>query len=85
MKVQNDDPLPCDILLLASSDKDGLCYIETKNLDGETNLKIKKCHKDMQEVFHEEKVLLQVEGEVVCEKPNNAIYKFEGTAKIKQI
>jgi hypothetical protein len=37
----------------------------------------------MQEAFHEEKVLLTVEGEVTCEKPNNAIYKFEGTAQIK--
>ena len=69
--------------MLASSDENGLCYVETKNLDGETNLKIKKVHTDMQEAFHEEKVLLTVEGEVTCEKPNNAIYKFEGTAQIK--
>ena len=69
--------------MLASSDVNGLCYVETKNLDGETNLKIKKVQTDMQEAFHEEKVLLTVEGEVICEKPNNAIYKFEGAAHIK--
>lgn len=30
-------------------------------------------------------MLLDVDGEIICEKPNNAIYKFEGMAKIKQI
>ena len=69
--------------MLASSDVNGLCYVETKNLDGETNLKIKKVHSDMQEAFHEENVLVTCEGEVICEKPNNALYKFEGTANIK--
>ena len=33
---------PADILLLQSSTNQGLCNIETANLDGETNLKIKQ-------------------------------------------
>jgi len=33
---------PADILLLKSSKKSGICYIETSNLDGETNLKLKQ-------------------------------------------
>jgi magnesium-transporting ATPase (P-type) len=34
------------MLLINSSGEKGICYIETKNLDGETNLKHKKAVKE---------------------------------------
>ena len=33
---------PADLVLLSSSNQDGICYVETINLDGESNLKIKQ-------------------------------------------
>jgi magnesium-transporting ATPase (P-type) len=45
--VLEDSFAPADILLLSSSDQKGVCYVETKNLDGETNLKIKNVHRDI--------------------------------------
>jgi magnesium-transporting ATPase (P-type) len=42
VKVMKDEFFPADMVLISSSlFKKGLCYIETKNLDGETNLKTK--------------------------------------------
>ena len=37
-----DTFFPADIVLLASTNPDGICYVETINLDGESNLKIKQ-------------------------------------------
>ncbi|KAL0296942.1 UNVERIFIED_CONTAM: Phospholipid-transporting ATPase 3 [Sesamum radiatum] len=42
VKVKQDGFFPADLLFLASTNPDGVCYIETANLDGETNLKIRK-------------------------------------------
>ncbi|KAK5175338.1 phospholipid transporting ATPase [Saxophila tyrrhenica] len=41
VRLYNDEEIPADVIVLSTSDSDGACYIETKNLDGETNLKVR--------------------------------------------
>ncbi|KAK3106763.1 phospholipid transporting ATPase, partial [Teratosphaeriaceae sp. CCFEE 6253] len=41
VRLYNEEQIPADIIVLSTSDADGACYIETKNLDGETNLKVR--------------------------------------------
>ena len=42
VKVEKDEFFPADLVLLSSSYEDPICYVETTNLDGETNLKLKQ-------------------------------------------
>ena len=42
VKVKEDQAFPADLILLKSSLPKSICYVETKNLDGETNLKQKQ-------------------------------------------
>ena len=42
IRIYNDDELPADVIVLSTSDADGACNVETKNLDGETNLKVRQ-------------------------------------------
>ncbi|KAG8835462.1 hypothetical protein FRC17_003029 [Serendipita sp. 399] len=54
--LRDNDQIPADIVVLSTSDADGLCYVETKNLDGETNLKPRKSLKATATVSSEEDV-----------------------------
>lgn len=80
------------MVILHSSDPKGTCYVETKNLDGETNLKMKTAHKDIRAIISPEgsddtatlKNLATAEGHVGCDKPNNAIYKFDGAFNLNK-
>jgi len=44
VRVKQDEFFPSDLILLSSALPKGVCYIETKNLDGETNLKYKQAN-----------------------------------------
>lgn len=37
-----------------SSGENGVCFVETKNLDGESNLKMKTAAKEMNRIYKEE-------------------------------
>jgi magnesium-transporting ATPase (P-type) len=63
---------------VSSSGIEGVCYVETKNLDGETNLKAKKAPKEMS-VFKTAEQFKDINTAVIsCELPNKDIYKFDG-------
>ena len=39
VKVLDNEPIPADMLICSTSEDENVAYVETKNLDGETNLK----------------------------------------------
>lgn len=41
LKIENDEQLPADCMVLSTGDPIGQCYISTSQLDGERNLKPK--------------------------------------------
>uniref|UniRef100_A0A4W6CSH3 Phospholipid-transporting ATPase n=1 Tax=Lates calcarifer TaxID=8187 RepID=A0A4W6CSH3_LATCA len=68
-----------DILLLSSSNPNSLCYVETAELDGETNLKFKMGLRVTDERLQEERQLAEFDALIECEEPNNRLDKFMGT------
>uniref|UniRef100_A0A667XDG1 Phospholipid-transporting ATPase n=1 Tax=Myripristis murdjan TaxID=586833 RepID=A0A667XDG1_9TELE len=75
IRLSCNEIIPADMLLLYSSDPHGVCYIETANLDGETNLKQRQVVisytflEFTPESFH---------SRIECENPNNNLSKFRG-------
>lgn len=56
--MRKNEFFPADMAVLATSEPKNICFVETKNLDGETNLKHKMAPKELQ-VFEDEVVLTQ--------------------------
>ncbi|XP_050676159.1 probable phospholipid-transporting ATPase IM isoform X5 [Leptidea sinapis] len=79
IRLENDQFVAADILLLSSSEPNGLCYIETAELDGETNLKCRQCLPETDAMGQDDAQLGAFDGEIVCETPNNLLNKFDGT------
>jgi phospholipid-transporting ATPase len=78
VRVESEEPFPADIVLLASSEPEGLCYIETANLDGETNLKIKQAIPETC-VMVSSSDLSRLGGKLRSEQPNSSLYTYEAT------
>ncbi|CAK7270470.1 aminophospholipid translocase [Sporothrix epigloea] len=81
IRVESEEPFPADLVLLASSEPEGLCYIETANLDGETNLKIKQGLPETATLVSSSD-LSRLGGRIRSEQPNSSLYTYEATLTV---
>ncbi|XP_051896651.1 phospholipid-transporting ATPase ID isoform X2 [Pristis pectinata] len=79
IKLENNQFVAADILLLSSSEPHGLSYVETAELDGETNLKVRQALTITSELGADMSQLAEFDGEIICEPPNNKLDRFTGT------
>ena len=86
IKIYKEELIPADALIIKSSFKNGLCYMQTSNLDGENELKPREClqithekiHNKMNEInnifdFKDDHFFIEVNP------PNKDIYDIKGT------
>uniref|UniRef100_A0A914I7J9 Phospholipid-transporting ATPase n=1 Tax=Globodera rostochiensis TaxID=31243 RepID=A0A914I7J9_GLORO len=78
IRMENEHFIAADLLLLSTSEPHGLCYIETAELDGETNLKTRVALPETVPLNDRLKEITEFNGEIVCELPNNRLDHFEG-------
>ncbi|CAO2639725.1 Phospholipid-transporting ATPase VD [Lemmus lemmus] len=77
IRLSCNEIIPADMVLLFSTDPDGICHIETSGLDGESNLKQRQVVRGYAEQDSEvdpEKFSSRIE----CESPNNDLSRFRG-------
>eukprot|EP00299_Pterocystis_sp_00344_P019797 c9793_g1_i1.p1 GENE.c9793_g1_i1~~c9793_g1_i1.p1 ORF type:complete len:1099 (+),score=250.37 c9793_g1_i1:1-3297(+) len=82
VRVDNNQPVPCDLYVITSSNEGGSCYIQTSNLDGESDYKSRcaleethnKLYQQVQNDLHHN--LFKFRGKVRCNPPNTEVYEF---------
>ena len=77
VKILNNEFFPADIITLVSSDVNGVAFVETANLDGETNLKAKSSLKATREMKVDDGALKRLNIKFTVPLPNNDIFKFD--------
>ena len=88
IKLEGKQAVPADMVLLMTSNWDdgNQCYIETANIDGETNLKLKNAPAAVKELLAQGNPTPELfRGTVEFEPPNKSIYTFSGAYACKAI
>ncbi|KAG7663499.1 DNF1 [[Candida] subhashii] len=83
LRIYNNDEIPADLVILATSDEDNCCYVETKNLDGETNLKVKQALKysSIEQKINKADDLMDHSFQIDSEGPHPNLYTYQGNLK----
>ena len=84
--VHDNEDFPADIVVIATSQLEANCFVQTSSLDGEKNLKTKKAPKNLNKLvpsggdYHPSDLLIT--GQVDAEAPNGNLYSFNGNLYI---
>ncbi|KAK8981695.1 hypothetical protein V6N11_028103 [Hibiscus sabdariffa] len=78
--LRENDEVPCDLVLIGTSDPQGLCYVETSALDGETDLKTRVIPTACMGIDFE--LLHKIKGVIECPKPDKDIRRFDANLRL---
>ena len=82
VKIARDEAAPADLAVLHTSGAEGIAYVETMALDGETNLKSKKALPQLARSCRTLEGIASCKAHIVVEDPNIDLYNFEGKVTI---
>ncbi|XEU94749.1 hypothetical protein FSHL1_000033 [Fusarium sambucinum] len=82
IRLRRDDAIPADIVLLHATGPNGIAYIDTMALDGETNLKSKQACPLLAERCNTMEGLRATQATVISENPNLDLYSYDGRVTV---
>lgn len=85
LHLQRGAEVPADCLVLSTSFPDGSCYVETANLDGETNMKPKQAKKALFTKYDTPSATREFSGVITCDSPNVSMHKWQGKISVPSV
>ena len=80
VKLSRDEAAPADLAVLHTNGAEGIAYVETMALDGETNLKSKQA---LPQLARSWESIASCKAHIVAEDPNLDLYNFEGKVTVE--
>lgn len=82
VKIITRATIPADVVILSVAEKtepaQGICYVETKSLDGETNLKLRNALPNTLATIRSPEAMISLNGRIESEHPNKFVDSFAG-------
>lgn len=75
--LTKNEQVPVDLVMLSTGEADGVAYIDTCNLDGETNLKVRQAMPQTKDIV-DAATAQSFNTTIGCDGPNNLLYTFNG-------
>jgi P-type E1-E2 ATPase len=82
LKLDNNQPVPADCVVLSTGEEHGMCYISTESLDGEQNLK-PKLAPNMTQGKLLELSTNKSKIKILNQEPDKNLFQFEGDLSIE--
>lgn len=82
VRLVRNEAAPADLVLLHAAGSNGIAYVETMALDGETNLKSKQALPPLAKTCKTAEEIAQCNANFVVEDPNLDLYSFEGKCSV---
>ncbi|KAF7563169.1 hypothetical protein G7046_g978 [Stylonectria norvegica] len=82
IRLRRDNAVPTDVVLLHATGPNGIAYIETMALDGETNLKSKQACSLLADRCNTLEGLRRTPATIISEDPNLDLYSYDGKVTV---
>ena len=81
VKIKNNESFPADILICATSEDENGAFVETKNLDGETNLKSRNAVPALTHL-RSAKACAENRFRINCDRPDPDMYRVKANVEV---
>lgn len=82
VKLEDNDPLPADVLICSTSEEEDVAYVETKNLDGETNLKSRHAAPSLVHLRTAVDCVQTKSFQINCDRPETDLYRLHANVEL---
>ncbi|POM64956.1 P-type ATPase (P-ATPase) Superfamily [Phytophthora palmivora] len=83
VRIHEREAIPADGIILASSEENGSCFIDTSNLDGEANLKSRESLRVTSKLVFDKTSREKEKYFIKCEQPDQDLYRFAGNLSVE--
>lgn len=85
VKILDGEPIPADILICATSEEEDTAFVETKNLDGETNLKSRHAVLPLTSFRNAQACANPANSfQIQCDRPDTNMYRLNGNVMMSE-